>query len=120
MTCGYFSVSAMRSWARPASATTSPEDVVELLRREQRAEIGRQLVGVARHSRRGGEFDNAPARETVEFRLQQRGEDLPHAVGAEVEAQDAVAVLHALVVTDDRGEDEFVGHVVAVAVLARP
>ena len=96
------------------------QDVVQLLRREQHAEIGRQFVRVARHAGRGGELDDALARKAVEFRLQQRGENFPHAVGAEVEAQDAVAILHALVITDDRGEDEFVGHVVGVGCPARP
>ena len=62
----------------------------------------------------------ALAREAVEFRLQQRAEDLAHAVGAEVEAQDAVAILHALVVTDHGGDDELVGHVVRVGVAAPP
>ena len=37
------------------------------------------------------------------------GEDFPHAVGAEVEAQDAVAVVHAFIVADHGGRDEFVG-----------
>ena len=117
MTCGYFSVSAVRSWVRPASADHLAEDVVQLLRREQHAEVRREFVGIARHAGGGGELDDPLAREAIELRLQQRGEDFAHPVGAEVEAQDAVAVLHAFVVADDGGHDELVGHVVRVGVL---
>ena len=80
------------------------EDVVQLVGREQHAEERRQRVGVARHADARRRSWMAPlAREAVEVRVQQRGEDLADPVGAEVEAQDAVAVLHALVVADDRG-----------------
>ena len=44
--------------------------------------------------------DRARAREAREGRIEQGGQDLAHAVGAEVEAEQAVAVAHAAVVAD--------------------
>ena len=43
------------------------------------------------------------AREAVEVGVEQRGQDFAHPVGAEVEAQEAVAVLHAAIAADDAG-----------------
>ena len=52
----------------------------------------------------------------AKLRVEQRQQDLAHPVGAEVEAQHAVAVLHALVVADHRRQDELVVLVVRVGV----
>ena len=41
--------------------------------------------------------------------IEHDAEDFAHPVGAEVEAQHAVAVLHAAIVADHGGHDEFVG-----------
>jgi hypothetical protein len=47
-------------------------------------------------------------REAIEAGVEQRGQDLAHAVGAEVEAEQPVAVSHAGVVADRGGGDELV------------
>ena len=62
------------------------------LRREDRLHQLVELVAVLRHADGGGELDCALAREAGEIRIEHRAEDFAHAVGAEVEAQHAVAV----------------------------
>jgi thymidine phosphorylase len=64
--------------------------------------------------------------ELREARLAEGAQDLARAVGAEVEAEYAVAVLHSAVVTDDPGEEELVSLAIGIvrgdgvrAVLAR-
>ena len=93
------------------------QEVRHRLRREHRAHQGRQFVAVPRQPRGGGDPDGARALEAVEFRVQQGGEDLAHAVGAEIEAEHAVAVAHALIIADDAGDDELVGHLAPVRVV---
>ena len=46
-----------------------------------------------------------------EIRIEDGAEDFAHAVGAEVEAQHAVAVAHAAIAADHRRHDELVDHV---------
>ncbi len=77
-------------------------------------------VAVLRHADGGGEADDARAREAGERRIEQRAEDLAHAVGAEVEAQHAVAVAHAAIVADHRRQHELVADVVRIGVRDRP
>ena len=84
------------------------QDVFQLVGREQHAEERRQRLGIERHAERGRKLDDALTGEAVELRIEQGGEDFPDPVGAEVEAEDAVAVLHPLVVADHRGRDELV------------
>ena len=99
----------MRSCVLPASATTSPRMWSSWSGGNNTSRKRREVVGIARHADRGGELDDTLAREAVERGIEQRGEDFAHPVGAEIEAQDAVAVLHALVVADHRRRDELVG-----------
>ena len=68
------------------------------------------------HAGRRREPDDAPALEPLEVGIEHGGEDLAHAIGAEIDAKYAVAILHAGVVADHRGLDEFVALVVGVAV----
>ena len=58
----------------------------------------------------------ALARETGERRIEDGGEDLAHAVGAEVEAEHAVAVAHAAIVADHRRQDELVADFLRIGV----
>ena len=62
----------------------------------------------------------APARKAGECRIEQRCQNLAHAVGAEVEAQHAVAVAHAAIVADHGRQHELVGDVVRIGVRDRP
>ena len=57
----------------------------------------------------GGDFHHALlAREAGEGGVEKRGEQLAHAVRAEVEAEHAIPVRHALVAAEDEGLDELV------------
>ena len=78
-------------------------------RREQRREEGAELIGVLGHAARGGEAHHGAPLERVERGVEKRGEQLAHAVGAEVAHQDPVAVLHAGVIADRGGQHELVG-----------
>ena len=84
------------------------QDVGKALRRKDRRHQLVELVGVLRHADRGGEAHRALAREARERRVEHGGEDFAHAVGAEVEAQHAVAVVHAAIVADHRRQHELV------------
>ena len=84
------------------------EGVARLDGREQGFHPRIQRRGIARHSHRRGEGGRAGAGERREVRLEQRGEDLARAVGAEIGHDEAVAVLHAVIAADDRRRDEFV------------
>ena len=64
----------------------------------------------------GGEADDARARKTGEVRIEHGAQNFPHPVGAEIEAQHAVAVLHAAIVADHRRNDELVEFFVGVGV----
>ena len=75
-----------------------------------------ELVGVLRHADGGGEAHDALARKAGKIRIEHRAENLAHAVGAEVEAQHAVAVLHAAIVADHRRHDELVEFLVGVGI----
>ena len=90
--------------------------VVEALGREQRPEEGIKLRAVLGHASRRREPDDAPALEPLEVGIEHGGEDLAHAIGAEIDAKYAVAILHAGIVANDRGLDEFVALVMGVAV----
>ena len=59
---------------------------------------------------------HALAREAGESRIEHRAEDFAHAVGAEVEAQHAVAVAHAAIVADHRRDDELVELLLGIGV----
>ena len=84
------------------------EDVRERLLREDRRHQLVEFIAVLRHADGGGEVDCAPAREAGEIRIEHGAQDFAHAVGAEVEAQHAVAVLDAAIVADHRRHDELV------------
>ena len=91
------------------------EQVIHALGREQRAHQRGERIAVAGHAGGGGEADAARAREEGEIGLEQSGEQFADAIGAEIEAQQGVAVAHAAVIVDHRGYDELVGDVGIVA-----
>ena len=121
MTCGYFSVSAMRSCVSPAAGDHLAEDVAPSCCG------GNSALHAAAPARRcSAVMPTAAAKrmrrgrgEAVEIRVEQGGQDLAHAVGAEVEAQQAVAVLHAVIVADHGGHDELVGDALAIGAVHR-
>ena len=80
---------------------------------------GVERFAVLRHAGGCRDLDGARARESGEFRIEYRGEQLAHAVGAEVEAKHAIAIAHALIGADDGGQDELVGDVLAVRIRDR-
>ena len=96
-----------------------PQHVVRRGALEQDIHERRQRVGVVRHSGGGSEANDPSARETVERRIQKRRQNLPDPVRSEVETQDGIAVLHALVVADDRGRDEFIEFAIGIGRLDR-
>ena len=108
VTCAYFSVSAMRSCFRPASAT---------VRRRCRSDP-RGGNSVARKRLSSSEYSASPsaaakrdapvAREAGEIRVEQGAGDLAHAVGAEIGEEHAVAVLHAAIVAERGRQHELV------------
>ena len=59
-----------------------------------------ERLAVLRHADGGGELDHALAREAGELRIEHGAENFAHAVGAEIEAQHAVAILHAAIIAD--------------------
>src|SRR5439155_14508266 len=71
---------------------------------------------VLRHPGRTGDANAAPAGKAVEGRIEQRGENLAHAVGAEIEAEDAVTVSHAAVIAHDRRYDELIADVALIGI----
>ena len=92
------------------------QDVRERLRREDRLHQLVELVAVLRHADRRGETHDARAREAGKRRIEHGAEDFAHPVGAEIEAQHAVAVLHAAIVADHRRHDELVVVLVRIGV----
>ncbi len=86
------------------------------MRREERGEAAAvQVIAVVREAQRGGELRRRRgAGEAVEGRVEQRGQDLPRAVGAEIEAEQPVAVAQAGVAGQHRGGHELVRHVARV------
>jgi len=54
-----------------------------------------------RHPGGAGDANAAPAGKAVEGRIEQGGENLAHAVGPEIEAENAVTVSHAAIIADD-------------------
>src|SRR4029077_5461396 len=84
------------------------EDIRQRLRWKDRLHAGVEIVRILRHPDRAGELDDARPREAGKTRIEDRPKNLAHAVGAEIEAEHAVAVTHADIVADDRGEDELV------------
>ena len=95
--------------------------------REQTLELpgrvgdGERIVRVVLGHRHELEVRRAATLEPVEVGQGQRGDELAHAVGAEVEAQHSVAVLHPSLrgIPDAAGLDELVPHVVPVGALDR-
>ena len=108
----------MRSWCLPAAATTSPEQVLHRLRREHHRRVeGRVVLGHLQVA----DLREIGAREALEVGVQHDLAELPRAVAAEVEEENAVAVgderprfLHA----DERGH-ELVGFLLRVLALHR-
>ena len=84
------------------------EDVRKGLRRQDGSHQLVEFVGVLRHADRAGETNDARTREAGEIRIEHRAQNLPRAIGAEVEAQHAVAVPHAAIIADHRRQDELV------------
>ncbi len=82
--------------------------------REKRGEEGVQLVRIFDHAHGLGESHLAGAGEAVEGRVEQSGEHLACAVGAEIGHHQPVAVPHARIIAKRGGEDEFVGFVFGV------
>ncbi len=95
-----------------ARLADDPRDRRLGLRRRERDRVG-PLLAVGGH-RGDVEVGKGAAGEPVEVRVGERGDDLPHPVGPEVEADDDVAALHAVVAADDGRRDELVGDVVLV------
>ncbi len=91
------------------------EQVVHRLRRKQGPEPRVEVRAVAGYSRGAGEVDGARARKAVETRVEERGQDLPHAIRSEIEAEQAVAVLHAPIIADAGGDDELVRYILRVS-----
>ena len=77
------------------------------------------MLAVLRHAGGGSEMGNARARERGECRIEQGRQDLAHAVGAEVEAEQSVSVAHAAVVADDGRHHELVGDIAGIGVRNR-
>ena len=116
VTCAYFSVSAMRSCFRPACDSTSPRWLLDFLRREEDRQ--RPVFAIAIH-RDEMRLRTHGAVEAVEVSILERGDDLAHAVRAEVEEDERVAVFDAAevrAVGRQHGDrlHEFVGHVLLV------
>ncbi|GBD42342.1 hypothetical protein HRbin39_01732 [bacterium HR39] len=90
------------------------EDVAEVLRRHQHVEEAVQLLRIAHHAAGVGEADGQHPLERVEVRIDQCRHDLADAIGAEVGAQDAVAVRHAPVAFHHEGRDELVAEIARI------
>ncbi len=75
-----------------------------------------QILAVFGHAGRDGKAHDALARKPGKTRIEQRGEKLAHAVGAEIEAQHAIAVLHSVIAADHRRQHELVGHIVGIGI----
>jgi hypothetical protein len=85
------------------------QDIGQRLRREDRLHHRVEFIAVLRHADGAGNLDVAATCKTGPGRrVEQDAEQLPDAVGAEIEAENAVAALHAAVVADHRGQDEFI------------
>ncbi len=91
----------------------------ELLGREQGRDELRQRRRIFDHAERGGEGDAAGAREALEGGVDQRRENLPHAVGAEIRRHQPVAVRHASIGGDRGRLDELVALAACVGRLDR-
>ena len=109
MTCGYFSVSAMRSCVRPASATTSPRMFGERLRREDR------LHAACRARREYCVMPTAAANLTVRLRgkPEKSGSSMAPRISRTRSARKLKhstpsPSLHAAIVADHRRHDELV------------
>ncbi len=59
------------------------------------------------------------SREAGEIRIEHRGQNFAHAIGTEVEAQHAVAILHAAIIADHRRQDELVELLLGIGVRDR-
>ena len=114
VTWAYFSVSA-----QPGGGQHLRYDAVERHQREQRFQEAVEVSGVFNHADGGGEIHLPRAQKPVEGGVQQRSENFARTVGAEVGHYNAVAVPHAGIVADRRGQNELVGHPASVAGLHR-
>ena len=90
------------------------EDAVHGHRREQRAHAAGEIVAVLGHADSAGGQHETRAGEAVKTFVEEGGEEFADAIGAEVEAEQDVALLDPRVGADDAGGDEFVGDVAGV------
>ena len=74
------------------------------------------MLAVLCHTGGASDADAATAGKAAEARVEQGGQDLAHAVGAEIEAKHAVAVPHAPILADHRRNDELVADLVCISI----
>jgi hypothetical protein len=93
VTCGYFSVSAVRKLVRPCAASTSASRLSIGCGGKARSE--RKVLVVLRHGDHVDARRRGTAVELAErFRVGQGARELAHPVRAEVEEDDGIAVAH--------------------------
>ena len=85
------------------------QQLIHGLRREERGEKWLQCGGILRHAHCRGEARRGGAGEAGEARVEQGCEDFSHPIGAEIEAEQPIAIGHAGVVANDGCRDEFIG-----------
>ncbi len=109
----------MRSCLRPGLRHRLAQPHPDGRGRKQRLEEGLERGRIVDHADGVGELHHPGAIEAVEPGIEQRRQDLAGTVGAEVEHQQAVAVLHAGVAVDHRRPHEFVVEARGVALVHR-
>jgi hypothetical protein len=66
-------------------------------------------IAIFREADSGGKARQTRARKPIKTRIEQRGQNLPRAISAEIEAENAIAILDPGVIANDAGRDEFIG-----------